>query len=154
MGFMSDLIEGFTTGLSRDDIHGINEILEMEYDDDDYNVSESNYRKIATKYTASNNGWYECPKCHRKYRLSDMDADHIVPKSKGGDHSTYNMQLLCKHCNRSKQADMTDTREDLRRRKQEIEEEHAKDVALLAYLMKECKKTDKGVPKNGKKRKK
>lgn len=140
MSFISDVLKGFTSGLTQDEVDGINEILEMEYDDDDYNVSPSRYREIAIKYTASNHGWYECPKCHRKFRLKDMDADHIMPKSKGGDHSTYNMQLICSHCNRSKQADTTDTMADLRRRKQEIEEEHAKDVALLSYLMKEDRK--------------
>lgn len=143
MSFISDVLKGFTSGLTQDDINGINEILEMEYDEDDYNVSPSAYRRIATKYTASNHGWYECPKCHRKYRLKDMDADHIMPKSKNGDNSTYNMQLICYHCNRKKQADTTDTAADLCRRKQEIEEEHAKDVAVLAYLMKEDRKHGK-----------
>lgn len=143
MGFLDDIVKGFTSGLSNDDIDGINEILEMEYDDDDYNISPSQYRAIATKYTASNHGWYECPKCHRKYRLKDMDADHILPKSKGGDHSTYNMQLVCAHCNRSKRADTTDTMADLQRRKQEIEIERAKDIALLSILMQEDKKNGK-----------
>ena len=139
MGFFSDMLKGFTTGLTGKDIDDINEILEMEYDDDDYNVT-SNYRDIAAKYTPSDHGWYTCPKCGKKYRLKDMDADHITPKSKGGDNTTYNMQLICYHCNRSKQADTTDTKADLRRRKSEIEEERAKDVAMLAYMIKENRK--------------
>ena len=143
MSFISDMIKGFTDGLSNKDIDDINEVLEMEYDDDDYNISPSQYRNIAAKYTASNHGWYECPKCHKKFRLKDMDADHIMPKSKGGDHSTYNLQLICKHCNRSKKANTSDTAADLRRRKHEIEIERAKDVALLAYIVKEGKKHGK-----------
>ena len=142
MGFFSDLVHGFAYGLSGKDIKEINEILEGEYDDDDYNTT-SNYRDVAAKYTHSNKGWYTCPKCGKKFRLKDMDADHIEPKSKGGDNTTYNMQLICKHCNRSKQADTTDTPVDLRRRKAEVEEERAKDFAILAYMMRKEKEDGK-----------
>ena len=139
MGFFSDFFNGFSSGLTRSEKAEIDEILEMEYDDDDYGLS-SDYRSIAAKYTPSNHGWYICQKCGKKYRLDDMDADHINPKSKGGDNSTYNLQLICKHCNRSKQADTTDTEADLKRRKKEINEERAKDRAMLEYLIKEGRK--------------
>ena len=142
MGFFSNALKGFTSGLTNSDIDDINEVLDLEYDDDDYNFS-GNYRDVAIKYTPSNHGWYTCAKCGKKFRLKDMDADHILPKSKGGNNSTGNMQLICKHCNRSKQADTTDTKTDLRRRKVEIEEERAKDFALLAYMIKEERKNGK-----------
>lgn len=31
-----------------------------------------------------------------------LTADHIIPKSKGGPHELYNMQLLCERCNQKK----------------------------------------------------
>jgi 5-methylcytosine-specific restriction endonuclease McrA len=30
------------------------------------------------------------------------ELDHIIPLSRGGDSSEENLQLLCRHCNRSK----------------------------------------------------
>jgi 5-methylcytosine-specific restriction endonuclease McrA len=74
---------------------------------------EKGYRQKALEDTPSNNGWYTCPKCGRKFRQSQMDADHIEPKSKGGSNNRANMQLLCQHCNRSKGASTEDTAKDL-----------------------------------------
>lgn len=52
----------------------------------------------------NNNGWYTCQKCGRKFRKGDMDIDHIIPQKFGGSSSEWNLQCICKHCNRSKQA--------------------------------------------------
>lgn len=35
------------------------------------------------------------------YRCS-FEIDHIKPESKGGETTLENLQLLCRHCNRSK----------------------------------------------------
>ena len=43
----------------------------------------------------------------------DMDIDHIIPQKFGGSSSEWNLQCICKHCNRSKQASMSDTPRDL-----------------------------------------
>ena len=61
----------------------------------------------------NNNGWYTCKKCGRKFRKGDMDIDHIIPQKFGGQDSEWNLQCICKHCNRSKQASMRDTPSDL-----------------------------------------
>lgn len=61
----------------------------------------------------NNNGWYKCVKCGRSYRKGDMDIDHIIPKKYGGSDSEYNLQCICKHCNRSKQASLNSTPKDL-----------------------------------------
>lgn len=50
----------------------------------------------------SNNGWYTCVRCSKKLRKGDVDIDHIIPKSYGGNDSINNLQCMCKSCNRSK----------------------------------------------------
>ena len=61
----------------------------------------------------NNNGWYKCVKCGRNFRKRDMDIDHILPKKYGGGDAEINLQCICKHCNRSKQARVGDTPKDL-----------------------------------------
>lgn len=120
----------------------IRNILEMEEDDDEY-YTGSDYRKIAIKNTPrSANGKYRCRKCKKYFDLCDMDADHIVPKSRGGSNSSYNLQLICKHCNRSKQDDMSDTYEDLAYRQRELAQQHAEDLIFSNYVEKELRKRD------------
>lgn len=73
-----------------------------------------NYRKTYfDKNDEGNNGWYRCAKCGRSFRKGDMDIDHIIPQKYGGSDAEYNLQCICKHCNRSKQASMKDTPRDL-----------------------------------------
>ena len=59
-----------------------------------------------------NRGWYTCRHCGRKFRKGDVDIDHIIPQSRGGDDSLDNLQCLCKHCNRSKGNRMDDCYDD------------------------------------------
>ncbi len=57
--------------------------------------------------------WYRCALCGRwcgrpgneNAHIPDdikMEVDHIVPWSKGGSDKVYNLQPLCKRCNRGK----------------------------------------------------
>lgn len=71
------------------------------------------YREKWFKDNKSDHGWYTCAKCGKKIRKADADIDHIIPQKHGGSDSLYNLQCLCKHCNRSKQASMKDTIPDL-----------------------------------------
>lgn len=91
------------------------------------------YRERGLENTSSNHGWYRCVKCGRSFRKGDMDIDHIVPQSKGGSSSRENLQCICKHCNRSKRDDTTDTKQDLRRRRKELRKQDKEDIAFLAY---------------------
>lgn len=93
-----------------------------EYFDEGKGVTSrnDNYRERALQDEVSNHGWYICPKCGGKFRKSDMEADHIIPHSKGGDNSRGNLQLICRHCNRSKGASTSDTKKDLRRKQSEL----------------------------------
>ena len=71
------------------------------------------YRDEWFKHNESNHGWYTCAKCGKKIRKADADIDHIVPQKYGGSDKLFNLQCLCKHCNRSKQASMKETVPDL-----------------------------------------
>ena len=122
MGFLSSFMKGF-----NDDEQ---EILDMVNDEDDELLSRD-YRKTGKFNSDSNYGWYECPKCHKKFRASGMDVDHIVPKSKGGDNSRYNLQLLCQHCNRSKRDNTDETEMDIIRRKKELQKQDEQDKLFL-----------------------
>jgi hypothetical protein len=62
--------------------------------------------------------WYKCAHCGRlcgraggeRANLQDyekMEVDHIRPWSQGGSDSIFNLQALCKSCNRSKSANPT-----------------------------------------------
>ena len=43
-----------------------------------------------------------CAKCKKKFKLEEMEADHITPWSKGGKTNAENCQMLCKEDNRRK----------------------------------------------------
>ena len=46
-----------------------------------------------------------CPKCtppNNHYKISEMEADHITPWSKGGKTIADNCKMLCRDCNRRK----------------------------------------------------
>lgn len=125
MGFFNGLMKGLLNDMSDADL-----IRSVNEDEED----ELGYRDIAFSNTPSNNGWYECPHCHRKFRRSDMDADHIYPQSYGGLGSRDNMQLLCKHCNRSKRNSLQDTSSDLKRRKQELKQQEKQERDMLRKM--------------------
>lgn len=77
------------------------------------------YRNRGFEGMTSNHGWYTCTKCGKKFRKGDMDIDHILPKSRGGDDSRDNLQCICKHCNRSKRDNTVDTKKDLKVKRKE-----------------------------------
>ena len=43
-----------------------------------------------------------CPCCNNHFKLEEMQADHIVPWSKGGKTTPDNCQMLCRKCNQEK----------------------------------------------------
>lgn len=43
-----------------------------------------------------------CPVCGRHFEITEMQADHITPWSKGGKTTPDNCQMLCAECNRRK----------------------------------------------------
>ena len=55
-----------------------------------------------TKRTLYEKQGHKCAICGKECELSDMDADHITPWSKGGKTIDSNCQMLCKECNLKK----------------------------------------------------
>lgn len=43
-----------------------------------------------------------CQYCSKKIALSNCTIDHVVPKSRGGDHTWENVALSCSSCNQKK----------------------------------------------------
>lgn len=44
----------------------------------------------------------KCPICKKKYKIEEMEADHITPWHEGGKTNSENCQMLCKEDNRRK----------------------------------------------------
>lgn len=73
----------------------------------------SDYRALWFRNNTSKDGLYKCSCCGQHFNKKDIDIDHIIPKSKGGTNEIWNLQPMCKHCNRSKQASLESTAPDL-----------------------------------------
>ncbi|PPK77516.1 HNH endonuclease [Lacrimispora xylanisolvens] len=131
MGFLDGFMQGFKNNQSN------KEIVDMYHE---INELDTNYRDKAFNNATSKNGWYKCPKCGKNFRKSEIDIDHIVPKSQGGDNSRYNLQLLCYHCNRSKQADTSDTSSDLKKRRNELNQQDKEDLNFLNNISKNSRR--------------
>ena len=43
-----------------------------------------------------------CVICKKHFDIDEMEADHIIPWSKGGITNSENCQMLCQSCNRHK----------------------------------------------------
>ena len=43
-----------------------------------------------------------CNKCKKHFEIDEMEGDHIIPWSEGGETIQENCQMLCKSCNRHK----------------------------------------------------
>ncbi len=116
--------------------------------DSDTGGDSMNYRELWFKNNESNHGWYTCAKCGKKIRKADVDIDHIIPRKHGGSDRLYNLQCLCKHCNRSKQASMKDTIPDL------AKANHQRAVKAVKNAAKSAKKAVvKKISGDGKKKK-
>lgn len=103
------------------DNHYDTTLLEQEIDhlmqDDDVTSSKGIYLYVLTRQERFLNlrtfdqrtrrAAYEsqqgrCPLCGMTYKYEEMEADHVIPWSKGGHTTADNCQMLCKECNRMK----------------------------------------------------
>lgn len=101
------------------DINAINDEIRNLLDDDevenktgiweyvlDHNEYHLNVRSFSPKIK---NAVYReqkgiCPICGKYHPFNEMEADHIIPWSKGGTTTKENCQMLCRNCNRTKSA--------------------------------------------------
>lgn len=47
-------------------------------------------------------GRYRCVGCGRMFTKDKIEIDHRIPKRKGGTDDLWNLQPMCRHCNRAK----------------------------------------------------
>ncbi|OOO00395.1 MAG: hypothetical protein ATN35_07600 [Epulopiscium sp. Nele67-Bin004] len=60
------------------------------------------YRENYFKENTGFMGKWKCVRCKKWFPKEQIDIDHIIPKSKGGSDKLYNLQAMCRKCNRSK----------------------------------------------------
>lgn len=59
-------------------------------------------RRQQRNITVTDDSKLQCPACKRFNTIEYFEVDHIISKSRGGQHSWDNVHLLCTPCNRSK----------------------------------------------------
>lgn len=62
------------------------------------------YRETFFNNAPSMMGKYQCVRCGGWFTKSEIDVDHKIAKRLGGTDDLWNLQAMCKHCNRSKGA--------------------------------------------------
>jgi len=58
--------------------------------------------KVARRYEIYERDKGICYLCNKKVEFKSYEADHIIPISRGGEHSMQNLAVTCMRCNRSK----------------------------------------------------
>ncbi|OON96754.1 MAG: hypothetical protein ATN36_04930 [Epulopiscium sp. Nele67-Bin005] len=60
------------------------------------------YRQNYFKEDLGKGNKWKCVRCRNWFQKDMIDIDHIIPKSKGGSDKLWNLQAMCRSCNRSK----------------------------------------------------
>lgn len=84
-------------------------------------IQGRNYKKSPGSHYGTREQWYNkrqlvlrrdnytCNRCSKQYKPplhGNLHVDHIIPLSKGGSNSTYNLQTLCQNCHKAKHPHM------------------------------------------------
>jgi hypothetical protein len=72
----------------------------------DFMVRHFDHAPTLTKEMLIARDRYTCAYCAQRFRFDQLDMEHIVPRSKGGEDSWTNLVAACKACNNRK-ADRT-----------------------------------------------
>lgn len=89
------------TLMSDDDVTKKSGIYEYLIDENEKHLSIRTFSD-SMKRTVYERQKGKCKRCGGSFDISEMDADHITPWSKGGHTTLDNCQMLCRHCNRTK----------------------------------------------------
>ncbi|MCX5998695.1 MAG: HNH endonuclease, partial [Chloroflexi bacterium] len=65
-----------------------------------YLVKRPRFPKKLTRFEIFTRDRYACQYCRRETR--DLTLDHVVPRSRGGEHTWENVVSCCHQCNRRK----------------------------------------------------
>lgn len=95
-----------------------------------------NYRDNYFDKNSSNHGWYTCVECGKKLRKGDVDIDHIIPQHHGGWDDEINLQCMCRHCNRSKRDDTSNSLPHLAKSAGRIASREVKKNSITDFLFK------------------
>ena len=87
--------------MADDDVTKPSGIYQYVFDHDERHLSIRAFSKV-DKQRAYEKQEGKCPVCGLTFKIEEMEADHIVPWSKGGHTLPENCQCLCKDCNRKK----------------------------------------------------
>ena len=60
------------------------------------------YREEFFKHNQGIYGVWFCARCRKRLKKSEVEVDHIWPQSKSGPDHHFNLQSLCRPCNRKK----------------------------------------------------
>jgi hypothetical protein len=93
--------------MADDDVTNKKGIFQYVLDGVERNLSIREFSN-SVKTTVYNKQNGVCPHCGKQYPIEDMQADHIIPWSKGGKTTIDNCQMLCNNCNLNK-SDLTST---------------------------------------------
>ena len=97
-----DELDGIINELyANEDVTKLKGIYSYVFDGDERHLSIRKFDdRIRNRVYAKQKGI--CPICGEHFVITKMEADHIVPWSKGGKTVETNCQMLCKACNRDK----------------------------------------------------
>lgn len=87
--------------LDDDDVTSKTGIWEYVLDHNEYHLNLRAFSDRVKNVVYRKQGGI-CPICGEWHDISEMEADHIIPWSKGGTTDESNCQMLCRRCNRVK----------------------------------------------------
>ena len=100
--FDSEKLEEQVSRLMKDeDVTNRRGIYEYILFGDEKHLNIRAFRESDKRY-AYENQLGICAECGKHFSFEEMEADHILPWSKGGKTERDNCQMLCKQCNRRK----------------------------------------------------
>ena len=108
----------------------------IKYNDKRYETQQAQFRKAVLEKYEEEGGWFTCAHCGKRFKKSEVQADHVIPRTNGGSFSIDNGQVLCIKCNQIKNDSEERTDEDLERIYEEKRIGREKDVEFLKCVEK------------------